>query len=383
MTLPVAMVAGEASGDLLASLVLEGLHERLPELQTYGIGGPKMIAQGFRADWPTEKLSVRGYVEVLSHYFEIASIRRRLKDTLLANRPLAFIGVDAPDFNLGLETGLRAAGILTVHFISPSIWAWRRERIERIKAAVDHMLVVFPFEEAIYRKAGIPVSYVGHPLADVIPDVADRAAARAALGIESQLPVVALLPGSRLSEIRYNAPAMLAAIALVSKALPELRVVVPLASPATSALFRSMLARKPIEGLVVVDGQSHTALAACDATLIASGTATLEAALFKRPMVIMYRMARLSWLLMRRMAYLPWVGLPNILAGELLVPEFLQDAATPEALAAALLVQLQDEANRSRLASRFALMHAELRRDTRRSAAAVIAGLIQARAARA
>ena len=379
------MVAGEASGDLLASLLLAPLKDRLPGLAAFGIGGPRMAAHGFRVDWPIEKLAVRGYVEVLRHYFEIAGIRRQLRDRLLADPPAAFIGVDAPDFNLGLESWLKAAwkgqGRPVVHFIGPSIWAWRGKRIERIREAVDHILVVFPFEVDLYRDAGIPATYVGHPVADVVPLEPDREAARVALGIEAGTRVVALLPGSRVSEVRYMGATFLEAAALVARRHPDVRFIVPMAGGAARAAFEPALREHAGDlPLLVTDGRSHEALAASDAVLVASGTATLETALFKRPMVIAYKMAAISAMIMRRMGYLPWVGLPNILARETLVPELLQEAATPQALADALEFQLCDGANRSRLEERFRVLHETLRCGTGERAAAVIADLIGHRA---
>lgn len=378
MNFPLAMVAGEASGDLLGGLLLSGLNARLPEARPYGIGGVRMIEQGFRADWPMEKLAVRGYVEVLRHYREIAGIRRALKEQLIAQPPAAFIGIDAPDFNLDLEIALRQNKIPTVHFVSPSIWAWRSERIKKIRAAVDHMLLLFPFEEEIYRQAGIAASYVGHPLADVIPLQPDRLAARTALGLAMNAEVLALMPGSRMSEIRYIAPLFIAAAKRLHAAEPQLQIVVPMVGTATRNYFDAMVKQERAEQVPfhIVEGRSHTVLAACDAVLVASGTATLEAALFKRPMVIAYRMAYLSWLLMRNRGYLPWVGLPNIMAREFLVPELLQDAATPEALAQAALFQLRDPGNRMRLEVRFAEIHESLKRNTAVQAAEVVAGIL-------
>lgn len=372
------MVAGEASGDLLAALLLEALNQRIEGLAAYGIGGPRMASQGFRALWPMDRLAVRGYVEVLRHYPEIAMIRRRLRQTLLASPPRAFIGVDAPDFNLGLEAALRSHGIPTIHFVSPSIWAWRRERIETMRRAVDHVLVVFPFEEAIYRDAGIPVSYVGHPLADVIPESPDRAGARLRLGLPADEPVLALLPGSRLSEIHYLGAVFVRAAAQLQRETPRLHLIVPMVSRAARTRFEAIVGRLDLAGLrlQVFDGASHDALAACDAALVASGTATLEAALFKRPMVIAYRMAYLTWIKMRRMGYLPWVGLPNILAREFLVPELLQDAVTEHALVDAVRFQLFDTGNRAQLEACFLEMHRSLRRDTARAAADVVARLV-------
>lgn len=359
-----AMVAGEASGDLLAGLLLGGLKARWPLLTAQGIGGPQMGAQGFEAWWPHHKLAVRGYVEVLRHYREIVGIRAQLAQRLLRERPDAFIGVDAPDFNLHLEATLKAQGIKTIHFVSPSIWAWRGERIDTIRRSVDHVLCVFPFEPALYDKAGIAATYVGHPLADAIPQEVPREASRRALGLSNDDAVVAILPGSRRSEIQYIAPRFLAAAKLMHAQRPALRFVLPV-SPGLRALVEPMLAQHaagaPIE---LLHGQSHQALAACDVTLVASGTATLEAALFKRPMVIAYAMNWLSWQLMKRKRYQPWVGLPNILLSDFVVPELLQDEATPERLAHATLAWLDQPALVRSVQSRFESLHLDLRRNT-------------------
>jgi lipid-A-disaccharide synthase len=362
------LVAGEASGDLLAGLLLGGLKTRWPELRTFGIGGPRMAAHGFQPWWPHEKLAVRGYVEVLRHYRELVGIRNRLGDRLLQERPDAFIGVDAPDFNLGLETRLKAEGIKTIHFIGPSIWAWRGKRIEKIRAAADHVLCIFPFEPAIYAQHGIAATYVGHPLADAIPMEVPRAAGRAALGFTEGDTVVALLPGSRRSEVEHIAPRLLAASALMHRQRPGLRFVLPLV-PGLRELVQPMVAaHAPGVPLELVDGRSHEALAACDVTLIASGTATLEAALFKRPMVITYAMNWISWQMMKRMGYQPWVGLPNILLGEFAVPELLQDAATPQKLADAAFQWLDNPGACAALSTRFADLHSQLRCNTAQAA---------------
>ena len=359
-----ALVAGEASGDLLAGLLLDGLQARWPALQAAGIGGPRMLAHGFESWWPQEKLAVRGYIEVLRHYAEIAGIRRQLKARLLRERPQLFIGVDAPDFNLDLEAGLRSQGIKTVHFVCPSIWAWRPERIEKIRAAADHVLCIFPFEPELLEKQGVAASYVGHPIANVIPMTPDRAAARAALGLAPDAQVVALLAGSRRSEIRYLAARFFAAAARMQKARPELRFVAPIL-PGLRTEVEALLGASGMAGRVtLLDGQSHAALAACDVTLIASGTATLEAALFKRPMVIAYNMNGLSWRLMQRKQLQPWVGLPNILCREFVVPELLQEAATPEALAQATLAWLDAPGKTQALQQRFSELHVQLQRDT-------------------
>jgi lipid-A-disaccharide synthase len=371
-----AMVAGEASGDLLAGLLLRGLRQRWPALDAHGIGGPKMAAEGFRAWWPHERLAVRGYVEVLRHYRQLLGIRKALAARLLAAPPEAFIGVDAPDFNLELETQLKARGIRTIHFVSPSIWAWRGRRIERIGRAVDLMLCLFPFEPALYARRGIAASYVGHPLADAIPLEPPRAAARAALGLADDAQLVALLPGSRRSEIEYIAPLFVAAAALMRRVRPRLAFVLPVV-PGLRGLLEPLLAAEPAAQIRLLDGRSHDALAACDATLIASGTATLEAALFKRPMVIAYRMNPLSWQMMKRMRYQPWVGLPNILLEDFAVPELIQADATPAALARETLAWLDDAPRTARLEARFTELHHTLRRDTARTATDAIATLLE------
>lgn len=359
-----ALVAGEASGDLLAGLLLDGLHARWPSLQTMGIGGPRMLAHGLESWWPQEKLAVRGYIEVLRHYAEIAGIRRQLKARLLREWPELFIGVDAPDFNLDLEAGLRSRGMKTVHFVCPSIWAWRAERIEKIRAAADHVLCIFPFEPALLEEQGVHGSYVGHPLANVIPMTPDRAAARTALGLAPDAEVVALLPGSRRSEVRYLAARFFAAAALMLKARPKLRFIAPIL-PGLRTEVEALLQASGVAGHVtLLDGQSHAALAACDATLIASGTATLEAALFKRPMVIAYNMNSLTWRLMQRKQLQPWVGLPNILSREFVVPELLQEAATPEALSRATLAWLESPEKVRALQQKFSELHVQLQRDT-------------------
>lgn len=323
-----------------------------------------MLAHGFQSWWPQEKLAVRGYIEVLRHYPEIASIRRQLKKRLITEPPALFVGIDAPDFNLGLEADLRLKGIKTVHFICPSIWAWRANRIEKIRAAADHILCVFPFEPALLAEHGIAASYVGHPLANVIPMEPDRAAARVRLGLKENDEVVALLPGSRASEITYLGQRFLDAAALLLRARPQMRFVLP-AVPAQRERLMAMAQASGLgDAIQVLAGQSHAAMAACDVTLIASGTATLEAALFKRPMVIAYNMHPLSWRMMQRKQLQPWVGLPNILNGDFVVPELLQDAATPQALAQSVLEWLDSPARIGVLKQRFEAMHHTLKRDT-------------------
>lgn len=359
-----ALVAGETSGDLLSGLLMQGLRRRWPALQAVGIGGPRMVEQGLQAWWPSDKLAVRGYVEVLRHYREIVGIRKQLRQRLIAQPPSVFIGVDAPDFNLALEADLRAAGVPTVHFVCPSIWAWRAERVELIRRAADHVLCLFPFEPALLERHGIAATYVGHPLADVIALEPDRAAARQALGLPAAAPVIAVLPGSRASEIQYIAQRFLDAARLVAERLPHARFVLPAVPGEHERLLRMAQASGLGERLDVLRGQSHAALAACDVTLIASGTATLEAALFKRPMVIGYNMNALSWRIMRRKKLQPWVGLPNILLGEFAVPELLQEQATPAALAGAVLDWFDKPSAVAKVEAQFTALHHTLRRDT-------------------
>jgi lipid-A-disaccharide synthase len=374
----VAMVAGETSGDLLAGLLLKGMKQRWAGLQTVGIGGPRMVEQGFDAWWPSEKLAVRGYVEVLRHLREIVGIRRQLLERLLKQpRPDVFIGVDAPDFNFDLEAALKARGVPTVHFICPSIWAWRAQRVQKIRRSTDHVLCLFPFEPALLAQHGIAATYVGHPLAGVIPLEPDRAAARRQLGLGQDDTVVAILPGSRASEVQYLAPVFFAAAARLLKQRPGLRLVVPAVPALRGRIEAAARAAGLGEQLKVVDGQSHTVLAACDVTLIASGTATLEAALFKRPMVIAYNMNALSWQIMKRQQLQPWVGLPNILSEAFVVPEFLQGAATAQSLADAVLDWLDAPERVTALQQRFTELHHRLNQDTARLALDAIEKVLQ------
>ncbi|HET6827436.1 MAG TPA: lipid-A-disaccharide synthase [Ramlibacter sp.] len=371
-----AMVAGEASGDLLAGLLLDGMRARWPGLQAQGIGGPQMARRGFEAWWPHEKLAVRGYAEVLRHYREIVGIRSKLRERLLADPPAAFIGVDAPDFNLDLEAALKSRGIPAVHFVCPSIWAWRAGRVDKIRRSCDHVLCIFPFEPELLAREGIAATYVGHPLAAAIPMEPDRAAARRSLGLSQDGQVVALMPGSRASEVHYLALRFFQAAALLARQCPEAHFVVP-AMPSLKAGIEAAAREAGLaRNLSIVAGQSHAALAACDVVLVASGTATLEAALFKRPMVIAYNMHWLSWELMRRKKLQPWVGLPNILAGEFIVPELLQDAAKPEPLAAQLLEWLRSPARMAAVQEKFRAMHMQLQRDTAKLAADAIEKVI-------
>jgi len=372
-----AMVAGETSGDLLASLMMQGIRAQWPGANLYGIGGPRMQAQGFHAVWPSDKLAVRGYVEVLRHYREIVDIRSQLKSQLLAKPPQVFVGIDAPDFNLDLERDLKQAGIPTVHFVCPSIWAWRAERIEKIKQSVDHVLCIFPFETQLLHQHGIAATYVGHPLAQAIPMHVDMRKAKHDLNLDPDRPVVALLPGSRESEITYLAKRFFETANLLKQAQPQLQFVLP-AMPSMQTRIEHIRDQVGASQVQVLKGQSHAALAACDVALIASGTATLEAALFKKPMVIAYNMNWLSWQMMKRKKLQPWVGLPNILAQEFCVPELLQDQATPINMSNAVLDWLRSPEKAQALARRFENLHASLLRDTPTLAAHAIQTLVKA-----
>lgn len=373
------MVAGEASGDLLAAHLIAALKARRPGIEFAGIGGPKMIAEGFESHFPMDRLSVRGYSEALRHYREIMGIRRRLVKGMLADRPDLFIGVDSSDFNLGIERRLREAGIKTFHFVSPSVWAWRRWRVRRIARSVDRILVMFPFEPPIYEKAGVPVTYVGHPLADMIPFEPPKDEARAQLRLPSRKLIIALLPGSRRSELEHMASAFVLAAHRFRQEVHDVHFVVPMVTRETRERFERAIHEHERQDLplTLLFGHSHDALAAADLALVASGTASLETALFKTPMVIAYRQSPLSWAIMRQMLYLPYVGMPNILAGERLVPELLQDEATPANLAGALLTLLRDTAAQKRQVERFREFHETLRQNTAQKAADAVLDVLR------
>jgi lipid-A-disaccharide synthase len=373
-----ALVAGEVSGDMLAARLMAGLKPQLPDVRFTGIGGPRMLEQGLVSEVPMDTLTVRGLFEVIPRYRELKGIQNRLRDRLLAERPAAFIGADYPGFNLGLEEQLKAGGIPTIHFVGPQIWAWRGGRIKKIQRAVSHMLLIFPFEEEIYRQAGVPATYIGHPLAEQIPLQPDVAAARRQLGIPDGAKLVTVMPGSRMAEIKYLAEPFAGAVKLLAKRGPAVRFIAPMAGERQKAYFMELLAKAGLQDapIELIDGQSHAAIAAADAVLAASGTATLEVALFKKPMVIAYKVMRASWEIMRHMGYLPWIGLPNILAREFIVPEFLQHAATPQALADAVWFQLTDEANRLKLQQRFLEMHHSLLRNSAEASARAVLDVI-------
>lgn len=369
--LRIALVAGEASGDILGSGLMRAIKARHPDAQFIGVGGPLMEAEGMVSDFPMERLSVMGLVEVLGRLRELLARRKLLVQTLIDARPDVFIGIDAPDFTLNIELQLRRAGIKTVHYVSPSVWAWRQKRVLKIREGCDLMLTLLPFEARFYEEQGVPVRFVGHPLADTIPLEADRSAARAELGLGNG-PVVALMPGSRGGEVgRLGALFFDTATRLLAER-PDLQFVLPCASPQRRAQIEQLLEGRSLP-ITLLDGRSHVALAACDAVLIASGTATLEALLYKRPMVVAYRLAPVTFWILKRMVKSPYVSLPNLLAQRMLVPELLQDAATPEALAQTLLPLLNDGQAQT---AGFDEIHRTLRRDASNQAADAVLNLI-------
>ena len=374
----IVMVAGEPSGDMLGARLLTVLKERFGEVDCEGIAGPLMQQAGCRSVYPLERLSVNGLFESFGRYPELIPVRRRLARTYAAQRPNVFIGIDAPDFNIDLELRLREARVPTVHYVSPSVWAWRRYRLPKIARAVNLMLTLFPFEQQFYEEHRVNARFVGHPLADEIPMESDAARARRELGIAEQLPLVALLPGSRQSEVSRLAEPMLRAAKIIAKQIPEAEFVMPAATAALAETLRAAVAQFAADSRVhITMGQAHQAMTASNCIVLASGTATLEAMLIKRPMVITYKTTPLTWAIGRRMLHVPFVGLPNLLAGEELVPELLQDAATPERLADEALRQLQAPADESAaLVRRFAQIHKSLRRDATAQAADAIIELL-------
>ncbi|MDV9032738.1 lipid-A-disaccharide synthase [Pseudomonas sp. RAC1] len=370
-SLCVALVAGEASGDILGSGLMRALKARHPDVRFIGVGGPLMEAEGLQSYFPMERLSVMGLVEVLGRLRELLKRRKDLIQTLIGEKPDVFIGIDAPDFTLTIELKLRQAGIKTVHYVSPSVWAWRQKRVFKIREGCDLMLTLLPFEAKFYEEQGVPVRFVGHPLADTIPLQADRSAARASLGFGDG-PLVALMPGSRGGEVGRLGEVFLDTAKRLQQLIPGVHFVSPCANPARRAQLEQMLQGRDLP-LTLLDGQSHLALAACDAVLIASGTATLEALLYKRPMVVAYRLAPLTFWILKRMVRSPYVSLPNLLAQRLLVPELLQDAATPEALATTLAPLVREGGEQT---DSFDRIHRTLRRDASNQAAEAVLALL-------
>lgn len=369
----IGIVAGEASGDLLGSHLIQALKQKRTDLEFVGIAGPKMIAEGAQSLFPIERLSVRGYLEVIKHLWGLLKLRRQLLNQFLSNPPDLFIGIDAPDFNFWLEKKLKNKGIKTIHYVSPSIWAWRKNRLKKIKRAVTQMLALFPFEPALYQNAGIAVSYVGHPLADILPLEPDVVVARELLKLEDSALIIAMLPGSRQSEVQQHADLFVQTAKRIYADHPNALFLVPLITRETRQIFEAAIYNQhdalPIQLLF---GHAHDAMAAADVVIVASGTATLEAALLKKPMVITYRMSKLSWQLLKRMRLQPYVGLPNILAGKFVVPELLQEDATPEKIADAALSLVNDKDKCAEIKKEFTDIHHRLRQNTAEKAAAAI-----------
>jgi len=369
--LRIALVAGEASGDILGSGLMRAIKARHPDVEFIGVGGPLMEAEGMVSHFPMERLSVMGLVEVLGRLRELLAKRKELVQTLIDQKPDVFIGIDAPDFTLNIELQLRRAGIKTVHYVSPSVWAWRQKRVLKIREGCDLMLTLLPFEARFYEEKGVPVKFVGHPLADTIPLQADRAAARVELGL-GEGPVVALMPGSRGGEVGRLGGLFFDAAQRLLVSRPGIKFVLPCASPQRREQIEQLLAGRDLS-VLLLDGRSHVALAACDAVLIASGTATLEALLYKRPMVVAYRMAPITFWILKRLVKSPYVSLPNLLAQRMLVPELLQDDASAEALAQRILPLLDDAQVQT---AGFDEIHRTLRRDASNQAADAVLGLI-------
>ncbi|MDZ7854462.1 MAG: lipid-A-disaccharide synthase [Halomonas sp.] len=374
----VYLVAGELSGDLLGAGLMRALKARHPGVEFRGIGGSRMIAEGIDSRFPLETLSVMGLVEVIRHLPGLVRVRRELRRDALSWQPDIMVGIDAPDFNLGLERQLREAGLTTAHYVSPSVWAWRQGRVKGIARSVDAMLTFLPFEAAFYRHHRVPVAFVGHPLADELPLDNDRTSARAELGLPLNGQILAMLPGSRANEIRFLGTTFLIAAERLCTARPGLRVVIPAATPERRTELEALLAERPAlqDRLTLVDGQAREAMVASDAVLLASGTAALEAMLCHRAMLVAYRMAPMTHWLAKRLVKTEWISLPNLIAREALVPELIQDAATPEAIAEHLSAMLDDEAGREALEARFAGIHAGLQRDASRRAAEAIEALV-------
>jgi lipid-A-disaccharide synthase len=384
----IAMVAGEASGDLLGYHLIRELKSAHPDVEIFGIAGPKMMSLGAKSLYPIERLSVRGYLEVLKHLWGLLKLRKALFKQILQEKPDVFIGIDAPDFNFWLEKKLKARGIATIHYVSPSIWAWRKNRIHSIKRAVSHMLALFPFEPALYQQVGVPVTYIGHPLADALPMEPNVAQMREKLKLKKNSVVVTLLPGSRQSEVTFHAELMLESAITFERLMREngqtVQFLVPLITRETRDIFQNawhqVLDHRPDVNidLQIMFGHSHEAMIAADVILVASGTATLEAALLKKPMVITYKMSNMSWQLLKRMRLLPYVGLPNILAGEFIVPELLQKEATPENIAQTMYNLLADKAGLAELKEKYLAIHAKLKQNSAQKAAAVVKQFLQA-----
>ena len=373
----IGIVAGEASGDLLGAGLISAIKQRYPEAEFEGIAGPQMIAAGATSLFPMDRLSVMGIVEVLGRYRELLGIRRHLANHFRQNPPDVFIGIDAPDFTLGLEKQLRKVGIKTVHYVSPSVWAWRQRRVKKIAQSTDLMLTLFPFEAKFYQQHHVPVTFVGHPLADTIPLNVDKLAARESLGLSADNKILAVLPGSRSNELHYLASTFIETVRWLREKDPSLDVVVPLANEKRRAQFEQTMAQmSDVPKMILVDGQSREVMAAADVVLLASGTAALEAMLLKRPMVVAYKLAPLTYWLAKRLVKVENFSLPNLLANETLVPELIQDEATAEKLGQAVLNYLENTALNDTVNLRFNEIHETLRQDASKQAANAVLSLM-------
>jgi len=383
-TVRIGIVAGEASGDILGAGLMRAIAARVPGAVFEGVGGPLMLAEGFNSHFAMDRLSVMGLIEPLQRLPELLSMRRALREGFLADPPDLFLGIDSPEFNLDLELALREQGLLTAHYVSPSVWAWRQGRLKKIAEAVDHMLTLFPFEEAFYQDHGIPVSFVGHPLADQFPSdderiALDKIAARQTLGFTEHDTLVALLPGSRGGEVKRLGPSFIDTARWCLQRQPQLKFIMPAANDQRYQQLQALLAGAQELPITLLQGQSHQVMQAADAVLMASGTTTLEALLLRRPMVVAYKMAALSHFIISRMVKSPYISLPNLLAGEELVPEILQGQVQPEILGPLLLSRLQHSAESIELQNRFSCIHHSLRQDASERAAEILLGMIEQR----
>ncbi|MDX1818534.1 MAG: lipid-A-disaccharide synthase [Marinobacter sp.] len=378
--LTIAMIAGEASGDILGAGLIRSLRRRYPRARFVGIGGDEMIAEGFHSLVPMERLSVMGLVEVLGRIRELFSIRARILDYVFTNRPDVLIGIDSPDFTLAIERRCREAGIPTAHYVSPSVWAWRQKRIFKIAKSVDLMLTLFPFEARFYEEHNVPVAFVGHPLADRIPMEPETGRAREQLGLSPDAPMLAVLPGSRSGEVERLGTLFLEACRWIQQRRPDIQLVIPCVNREREQQVRDLVESLGVSlPVTIVRGQSREVMAASDVVLLASGTATLEAMLLKKPMVVGYRLSNFSYALVSRLVKVPHVALPNLLAREALVPELLQDDATPESLGAAVLERMENLGERKRLKEAFTELHQTLRQNADERAAEAISGLLKGR----
>jgi len=362
----IAIVAGESSGDLLGSHLIRSLKSTRFDLKFIGVAGPKMLKEGALSYFPMEELSVRGYFEAFRKLFHLLTLRKNLLNQILDAKPDLFIGIDAPDFNFWIERQLKKKGIPVIHYVSPSIWAWRKNRLKKIKTSIDHMLTIFPFEKNIYSKAHIQATFVGHPLAEMIPLHPNKKKAQAKLKIIKATTVIALLPGSRQGEVKWHTQLLIDSAIELSKKIRDVKFLVPLPTRETYMIFSKTLFKNTHAELDIqlLTGHASDAINASDLVIVASGTATLEAALYKKPMIVIYKMSSMSWEILKRMQYLPYVSLPNILLNKFFVPELLQKDATPDNITNKALEILKDTSYRKNLLIQFTKIHRQLKQNT-------------------